>query len=192
VLAKFIDQQAQNIVQKMARARIQQEYKETTLRASSSAGWTFKSPPPCMLLPAWHLSSVRTEANQLPHVERLSRGTTEASPLMCQWKQSRGAGFRLVGVFESAARTVGALSSPQTHDEYVPTTSSPQVQSPQAPHRRPPTAKSHRLLLYASTTRPTQCGASARARYCKRLSAALLTLLAHTEKSRASDRDSNT
>ncbi|KAG0433188.1 hypothetical protein HPB47_020146 [Ixodes persulcatus] len=91
------------------------------------------------------------------------------------------------------ATTAGALSSPQTpQHEYVPTASSPQVQSPQAPHCRPPTAKSHRLLLYASTTRPTQCGASARTRYCKRLSAALLTLLAHTEKSRASDRDSNT
>ncbi|KAM7284304.1 hypothetical protein ISCGN_001401 [Ixodes scapularis] len=83
---------------------------------------------------------------------------------------------------------LSALSSLQTpQHEYVPAASSPQVQSPQAPHRRPPTAKSHRLLLYASTTRPTQCGASARAHYCKRLSAALLTLLAHTEKSRASE-----
>ncbi|KAG0421510.1 hypothetical protein HPB47_002605, partial [Ixodes persulcatus] len=49
VLAKFMDQQAQNIVQKMARARIQQEYKGTTMKASSSAGWTIKSVPPAML-----------------------------------------------------------------------------------------------------------------------------------------------
>ncbi|CAN7978091.1 unnamed protein product [Ixodes persulcatus] len=43
-----MDQQAQNFVQKMARARIQQEYKGTTMKASSSAGWTIKSVPPAM------------------------------------------------------------------------------------------------------------------------------------------------
>lgn len=36
-------------MQKMARARIQQEYKGTTMNASSSAGWTIKSVPPAML-----------------------------------------------------------------------------------------------------------------------------------------------
>ncbi|CAN7940582.1 unnamed protein product [Ixodes pacificus] len=44
-----MNQQAQNIVQKMARARIQQEYKGTTMKASSSASWTIKSVPPAML-----------------------------------------------------------------------------------------------------------------------------------------------
>ncbi|CAN7978864.1 unnamed protein product [Ixodes persulcatus] len=33
----------------MARARIQQEYKGTTMKASSSAGWTIKSVSPAML-----------------------------------------------------------------------------------------------------------------------------------------------
>lgn len=33
----------------MARARIQQEYKGTTMKACSSAGWTIKSAPPTML-----------------------------------------------------------------------------------------------------------------------------------------------
>ncbi|CAN7979423.1 unnamed protein product [Ixodes persulcatus] len=124
----------------MARARIQQEYKGTTMKASSSAGWTIKSVPPAMLcevsflhfallllphhlchlllllpplrvpvhlvkqllirkppgqrcqylqallyqVPAWPLSLVWTEANQLSHMERLSGGTDEASLLMCQ------------------------------------------------------------------------------------------------------------
>ncbi|KAG0428287.1 hypothetical protein HPB47_024712 [Ixodes persulcatus] len=45
VLAKFIDQQVQNTIQKMVRARIQQEYKGTTMKACSSTGWTIKTTP---------------------------------------------------------------------------------------------------------------------------------------------------
>ncbi|KAG0444530.1 hypothetical protein HPB47_013691 [Ixodes persulcatus] len=92
-----MDQQAQNIVQKMARARIQQEYKETTLRASSSAGWTFKSPPPCMLCAslASELGSDRSQpvATCGKAEQRHNRGKPSDVPV----KQSRGAGFRLVG-----------------------------------------------------------------------------------------------
>ncbi|KAG0435121.1 hypothetical protein HPB47_018673, partial [Ixodes persulcatus] len=97
VLAKFMDQQAQNIVQKMARTRIQQEYKETTLRASSSAGWTFKSPAPCMLCAslASELGSDRSQpvATCGKAEQRHNRGKPSDVPV----KQSRGAGFRLVG-----------------------------------------------------------------------------------------------
>lgn len=90
VLAGFMSQQVRNMLEKMARARIQQDYKETMPGTLSWDGWTIKGAPlatPCELeLPPLGSSAAPSACKGEP--PPLCSGQTPplpyAAPLACE------------------------------------------------------------------------------------------------------------